>query len=269
MGGAGCRAAPVVLAVAVVCSACVASPPEPSGPPGRSTPSLASTSPTSTTPAAILPSRSVVPPAPAPTVSASSSAPAPPGSARSALAALPVKGRAPRTGYTRAQFGQAWSDTDRNGCDTRNDILRRDLTDVVLKPGTRGCVVLSGSLVDPYTGETVMFSRGVGSSRDVQIDHVVALSDAWQKGAQQLSAARREQFANDALELLAVDGAVNAAKGDSDAASWLPPLRGSRCAFVARQIAVKRAYALWVTVAERDAMARVLGSCPAQPLPSR
>jgi hypothetical protein len=191
-----------------------------------------------------------------------------PTSAVAALALLPVKGRAPRTGYSRAQFGQAWADVDRNGCDTRNDILRRDLTSVTLKPSTRDCVVLRGVLLDPYTGDTVDFVRGVSTSRDVQIDHVVALSDAWQKGAQQLSAARRTQLANDPLELLAVSGVVNAAKGDSDAASWLPPLRASRCSYVARQVAVKRRYALWVTAAERDAIARVLATCPSQRLPT-
>jgi len=191
-----------------------------------------------------------------------------PGTALAALATLPVKGRAPKTGYDRDLFGQAWADVDRNGCDTRNDVLRRDLVDVVLDARTGGCVVLTGLLADPYTGETVPFTRGVETSAEVQVDHVVALSDAWQKGAQQWDAATREAFANDPLNLLAVDGPTNAAKGDGDAATWLPPQRSVRCSYVARQVAVKAAYGAWVTSAERDAVARVLGDCPDEPLPT-
>ena len=125
-----------------------------------------------------------------------------------------MKGRAPKTGYSRAQFGPAWTDDvtvadGHNGCDTRNDILRRDLTDRVIKPGTRGCVVASGVLHDPYTGTAIVFTRGQGTSRAVQIDHVVALGDAWQTGAQRLSLPVRTDFANDPLNLLAVSGAAN------------------------------------------------------------
>jgi hypothetical protein len=189
------------------------------------------------------------------------------GTALAALAALPVKGRAPKTGYSRDQFGQAWADVDRNGCDTRNDVLRRDLTDVTLKAGTRGCLVLAGTLHDPYTGRTIAFVRGESTSAAVQVDHVVSLSDAWQKGAQQLSRTTRTAFANDPLNLLAVDGPTNSAKGDGDAATWLPPRKSFRCAFVARQVAVKAKYHLWVTAAERDAIARILGTCPTQALP--
>jgi hypothetical protein len=191
------------------------------------------------------------------------------GTALAALAAVPVKGRAPKTGYSRAQFGPAWSDVDRNGCDTRNDILARDLTGATVKPGTHGCVVLSGTLAEPYAGRTLVFQRGQATSSAVQIDHVVALSDAWQKGAQGWSADRRTAFANDPLNLLAVDGPLNEAKGDGDAATWLPPNRAYRCAYVARQVAVKRDYGLWMTQAEKDAIAAILGTCPTQPLPGR
>jgi Protein of unknown function (DUF1524)/Excalibur calcium-binding domain len=190
------------------------------------------------------------------------------GSARTILAAVAVKGRAPKAGYDRDRFGPAWSDVDRNGCDTRNDILRRDLDDVVLRAGTSGCLVLQGTLRDPYTGRTVSFVRGAQSSASVQVDHVVALSDAWQKGAQAWDAARRETFANDPLNLLAVDGPTNVAKGDGDAASWLPPDRGYRCAYVARQVAVKDNYGLWMTPAEKGAVQRVLAGCPTQGVPS-
>jgi hypothetical protein len=190
-----------------------------------------------------------------------------------ALAAIAVKGRAPKTGYGRRAFGPTWTDdTDRvfghNGCDTRNDILRRDLADVVLDPRTHGCVVLSGTLNDPYTGAEIDFVRGPATSARVQIDHVVSLSDAWQTGAQYWPEARRTQLANDPLDLLAVDGPANDAKRDSDAASWLPPNKPYRCAFVARQVAVKARYRLWMTRAEHDAIARVLTTCPQQPLPN-
>ena len=190
------------------------------------------------------------------------------GSALQALAEVEVKGRAPRTGYDRALFGPRWADTDRNGCDTRNDVLARDLTDETVEDGTRDCVVLSGTLADPYSGGTIAFRRGEDTSDDVQIDHVVALSDAWQKGAQGWDEARRTLFANDPLNLLAVDGRLNQQKGDGDAATWLPPNRSYRCAYVARQVAVKAAYDLWATQAEHDAMARVLSACPAEPVPA-
>ncbi len=180
--------------------------------------------------------------------------------ARTELDGLAVKGRAPRTGYDRDEFGPAWADVDRNGCDTRNDVLARDLTDLTFEDGTHDCVVLTGTLEDPYTDATIDFVRGPDSAR-VQIDHVVALSDAWQKGAQQWDAETRRQFANDPANLLAVDGPANNAKGDGDAATWLPPSTGYRCAYAVRQVRVKAAYGLWVTQAERDALDRQLDGC--------
>lgn len=176
------------------------------------------------------------------------------------LDGLEVKGRAPRTGYSRDEFGAAWADVDHNGCDTRNDVLARDLTDLTFKDGTQDCVVLTGTLDDPYGGGTIDFERGPDSAA-VQIDHVVALSDAWQKGAQQWDADTRREFANDPANLLAVDGGINQSKGDGDAATWLPPSTGFRCAYVVQQIRVKAAYGLWVTEAEADAMDRQLGTC--------
>lgn len=186
----------------------------------------------------------------------------PQGAAAESLASLVIKGRAPKTGYERSQFGDGWS---RVGvCDTRNIILNRDMTDV--KTDER-CRVLTGVLQDPYTGQKVVFQRGPDTSDDVQIDHVVALSDAWQKGAQQLTRERREEFANDPLNLLAVEGKANQDKSDADAATWLPPNKTFRCQYVARQIAVKSKYGLWVTQAEHDAIAGVLAQCPGQRLP--
>ena len=188
--------------------------------------------------------------------------------ASSVLSSLPVKGRAPKTGYTRAQFGQAWADVDRNGCDTRNDMLKRDLTNITYKVKTRDCVVLTGVLVDRYSGETINFVRGNVSSMEVQIDHVVALSNAWQTGAFKLTIKERTAFANDPMNLMAVKGRLNSQKGDGDAATWLPPLKSFRCDYVARQIAVKLKYKLWFTAPEKEAMVRILTSCPEKALPT-
>ena len=214
----------------------------------KPTPTPFDTSPTQTPENTVEPSSATTP-----TLEAS-------GDAATVLATLPVKGRAPKTGYRREEFGQRWRDIDRNGCDTRNDILNRDLTNKTWRENTRGCVVLSGILAEPYSGETRYFDKSQASA--IQIDHVVALSDAWQKGAQALSAEQRETLANDPLNLLAVDGRLNQQKSDGDAATWLPPNRSFRCTYVSRQIAVKAKYQLWVTPAERDAMARVLNVCP-------
>lgn len=179
------------------------------------------------------------------------------GTALAVLAGLEEKGRAPKTGYDRELFH--WrDDVDRNGCDTRNDMLRRDLTAITLKAGTDGCVVLTGTLDDPYGGETIAFDR---SDSEVDIDHVVALSDAWQSGAASWDDDTRRAFANDPLNLLAVDSGLNRQKGDGDAATWLPPAKDFRCEYVARQIAVKTKYELWVKPAEGDAMERVLKGC--------
>ena len=186
----------------------------------------------------------------------------------SIIEAQVTKGRAAKTGYTRAQFGQTWADVDRNGCDTRNDILKRDLTGQVYKEKTRECVVLSGTLIDPFSGETINFVRGNVSSMEVQIDHVVALSNAWQTGAIKLSIKDRTAFANDPMNLLAVKGRLNSQKGDGDAATWLPPLKSYRCDYVARQIAVKIKYKLWFTAPEKEAMVRILKSCPEKALPT-
>lgn len=177
------------------------------------------------------------------------------------LATLPIKGRAAQTGYARAEFGQTWLDVDRNGCDTRNDTLGRDLTDVV-RSGP--CKVLSGTLMDPYTGRVIDFQRGPGTSPIVQIDHVVSLSDAWQKGAQALTADQRATLANDPMNVLAVSADANVQKGDGDAATWLPENNAFRCEYIARQVSVKATYGLWVTQAEHDAMASVLGDCTTQ-----
>ena len=189
-------------------------------------------------------------------------------SSLSIIQAQVTKGRAPKTGYTRAQFGPEWADVDRNGCDTRNDILKRDLTNLVFKEKTKSCTVLSGTLIDPFSGETINFVRGNSTSMEVQIDHSVALSNAWQTGAFKLTADQRKAFANDPLNLMAVKGKLNLQKGDGDAATWLPPLKSFRCDYVSRQIAVKMKYNLWFTGPEKEAMIRILKSCPEKGMPT-
>jgi len=251
----------VLAAVLLGGAACSAPAPAASDHHVRPTASGAATQPTAA-PAA--PAAVTTAPSPKPTKAARPTRPVA-GSALAVLATLRVKGRAPMTGYHRiADFGAAWLDVDRNGCDTRDDILRRDLTD----PTGSGCHVLRGVLDDPYTGDVIDFVRGVGTSTAVQIDHVVSLGDAWQTGAQQLSEAKRVDLANDPINLLAVDGPTNERKGDGDAATWLPPNTAFRCTYVAHQVGVKKAYGLWVTAAEKAAMARVLRTCPAMRAPA-
>ncbi|MEU7642473.1 HNH endonuclease family protein [Streptomyces sp. NPDC039016] len=186
------------------------------------------------------------------------------GSALPALDSLDVKRPATKTGYARDRFGSAWADTDGNGCGTRDDILKRDLRGAAFRDAKK-CVVVSGTLPkDPYTGKSLSYQRGRST---VDIDHVVALSDAWQTGARQWPARKRVALANDPLNLIAVEASANRSKSDGDAADWLPPYAGYRCTYVARQVAVKKKYGLWVTRAEKDAMAKVLNSCPRQALP--
>lgn len=185
------------------------------------------------------------------------------------LETVPVKGWAPKTGYSRDQFGSPWTDNvnvefGHNGCDTRNDILRRDLSDVT----TRNCVVLSGVLHDPYTGKDVQFNREEGTDVLVQVDHVVPLLDAWETGAQQWDQAKRTEFANDPLDLLAVSGKANRKKKDGDVAKWLPSNPDFRCDYVTRVVKVKAKYGLWMIQAEHDEASRILTKCSSQALPS-
>ena len=184
--------------------------------------------------------------------------------ARRQLKQLQVRGWDRTTDFKRSQFGEAWSDDvnvefGHNGCNTRDDILRRDLQNLVVRPGT--CFAESGTLLDPYTGATIAFVRGPDTSSTVQIDHVVALADAWYKGARAWDPQRRLDFANDPRNLLAVGSQVNFDKAFRDAASWLPPNVAFRCDFVARQIEVKTAYGLWLADKEKQALAGVLAHC--------
>ena len=184
--------------------------------------------------------------------------------ARQRLGQLEVRGWDRTSDFKRYRFGKAWSDDvdvefGHNGCNTRDDILRRDLQNLVVRRGT--CYAQSGTLVDPYSGVTIDFVRSPETSKAIEIDHVVALADAWYKGARSWDPQRRLDFANDPRNLLAVSPKANFDKAFRDAASWLPPNEAFRCDFVARQIEVKAAYGLWLAAKEKKAMEAVLARC--------
>ena len=187
--------------------------------------------------------------------------------ARTALGSLPTRGFSPNVPkYDRNEFGKPWSDDvtvdgGHNGCDTRNDILARDLTDVEFKPAKRNCIVTKGKLNDPYTNTTIEFKRGRKSSDLIPIDHVVALGDAWYSGAYQWDADRRRNFANDPINLQATNRESNTQKSAKNAAEWLPPNTAYQCEYVGRQITIKSTYGLSVTPAEKNAMEKVLATC--------
>lgn len=173
---------------------------------------------------------------------------------------LEVKGRAPKTDYSREQFYSGWPNVD--GCSLRQRIIRREFGESAV---LEECNVVAGEFDEPYTGEHLKFSERKQISDRIQIDHVVALSDAWQKGAQNLSVDERYAVATDPLNLLAVDAAANKKKSDGDAATWLPPNKKFRCQYVARQVSVKYKYRLWVTEAEKNAITKILENCPKEP----
>jgi hypothetical protein len=199
---------------------------------------------------------------PSPSASPTAEQQAASGTALAALGLLAVKGRAPMTGYDRDRFGPAWLDADRNGCDTRNDVLREHLSAITVEDN--GCVVATGAYDDPYTGQRIDYRQGDGFLID--IDHVVSLGNAWATGAFAWDITKRAALANDPLNLLPADAGANRQKGDGDAATWLPSNKAFRCLYVSRQVAVKSKYDLWVTAPERAATERVLATCPAQPL---
>ncbi|WP_084129181.1 DUF1524 domain-containing protein [Demequina sp. NBRC 110055] len=224
----------------------------------------------SPTPVSSIPSASATAePSPSPSASRAEASPSPSassdaaGSAMAAVFALAVREAASSDGYSREQFGDGWVDVDRNGCSTRDDMLGERLKNIEI---SGSCTVTAGDLPDPFTGEWIHFERGGAS--EVDIDHLVALSAAWTTGAQDLTYSERVSFANDPLNLEPVDAGENRSKGDDDASEWLPPEADFRCEYVARQVAVKAKYSLWVTPAELDAMVDVLETCPDQELPA-
>ena len=176
------------------------------------------------------------------------------------LEKIEVKGRAPKTGYSREEFYSGWPTVD--GCSLRQKIIKREFGDSAVLDG---CNVMAGEFEEPYTGEYKKFSSREEISKGIQIDHVVALSDAWQKGAQYLEREKRYEIATDPLNLLAVDAVANEKKSDGDAATWLPSNKRFRCQYVARQVSVKYKYGLWVTEAEKTAISNILINCPQEP----
>lgn len=179
--------------------------------------------------------------------------------ARQLLDRVPVKGRAPKTGYERDRFGSGWATV--RGCDMRNRILARDLVDVTYRPGTRNCVVATGTLHDLYTGATVPFTKGERTSTLVQIDHRYPLALAWQQGAQAWTEDRREQFANDPTNLQAVEGEINQEKGASGPGSWLPPNKGYRCQYVTAFVEVAHRWQLSMNPGDHRMAQTVLDRC--------
>jgi hypothetical protein len=189
-----------------------------------------------------------------------------PTAAAAALAALPVAEKASLDGYERGcgegegcVFGPAWADVDRNGCDQRNDVLHRDLTEVQVREGTHDCVVVAGVLDDPYTGQTVTFVKA--EAAEVPIDHVVPLAAAWVQGAAGWPAEERQAFANDLNNLMATTRSENSAKGDSTADEWVPSDPAYGCSYATVVVTVKSRYALAVTPAESTALQSLLATC--------
>jgi hypothetical protein len=179
------------------------------------------------------------------------------------LSQLTVAPESHSDSYERSAFGQRWKDVDRNGCGQRDDVLARDLVGAQKR---NSCVVVAGTLTDPYTGERVQFAKA--RADDVQIDHRVSLADAWRSGAWQWTEDERERFANDLANLIATAGDVNQSKSDHDAATWLPVGAARRCEFARDVVAVKAAYRLAVDQAEASALSRALSGCPATATPT-
>jgi Protein of unknown function (DUF1524) len=175
--------------------------------------------------------------------------------AREELADLRVSAPGGDAGYARDRFGQRWADTDHNGCDTRNDILGRDLDDVT-KRGR--CVVVGGRLDDPYTGRNMTFIKA--EAAQVQIDHIYPLALSWRMGAADWSEDRRTDFANDRDNLLAVWGRPNGQKGDSGPAEWRPR-RAYQCTYAIKFVDVAAEYDLSITGADHDALEVMLDRC--------
>lgn len=180
---------------------------------------------------------------------------------RALVAKIPATPKTSLPTYVRAAFGPAWADTDRNGCDQRNDVLARDMTAIVYKAGTHNCVVLRGTLADAYTGKTIDFTRGQNTSEAVQIDHLVPLGWAWQHGASSWTESAREKLATDLNNLQAVDGPTNGSKSDQGPATWVPPEANYDCLYVTRFAYVVSSYHLTLDAEDRSAIDQVLGTC--------
>lgn len=170
--------------------------------------------------------------------------------------------------YRRDAFGESWTDETtapggHNGCDTRNDILDRDLIDKTYVAISR-CpdAVATGILLDPYTNATVDFTRGEQTGAEVQIDHLVPLALAWDLGARNWTDEMRVRFANDPANLLAVAGDANQDKGDKPPALWMPPNEAFHCQYAMQFIAVLKGYGLPVDAQSAPVLRDAAGTCP-------
>ncbi|WP_067860654.1 HNH endonuclease family protein [Nocardia shimofusensis] len=163
-------------------------------------------------------------------------------------------------------FGSAWNDDydgpqGHDGCDTRNDVLAAQLAQARFRAGTRECVVVSGVLLDPYTGDRVEFRKE--NAREIQIDHVYPLAAAWDMGASGWPMDERVRFANDTVRnLLATTASANQAKGDDTPADWLPPRAENHCFYAGKYLTVAVAYDLPVTAADNAVLHDIARDCP-------
>lgn len=180
--------------------------------------------------------------------------------AEAAVATLRIVEPLPLDDYDRDFFGPAWQKLEPHPCDTRNEVLETWLTDLTMGENHE-CSVESGSFIDPYTGHYIEFFRGPETSAEVHIDHVVALADAWRKGASQWSSSAAQAFANDPLNLIPTQGWVNEEKGADDAAEWMPHNEGFWCFFAVQQVLVKDKYDIGVSDAELAELESALGTC--------
>lgn len=163
--------------------------------------------------------------------------------------------------YNRAYFGKPWEDVDKNKCDTRNDILKRDLTQITYKYSNNNCIVKTGILKDPYSNETINFTQGYNTSLEVQIDHVIPLAQSWREGAYKWSDEKRVEFANDPDNLLAVKGSLNSSKSDKEITSWQPPYKNYLCTYVEKQIKIKIKYNLETDKKEFATFKNIIKTC--------
>ncbi|KAF2743874.1 secreted protein-like protein [Sporormia fimetaria CBS 119925] len=174
-------------------------------------------------------------------------------SAKSLLSGLTVAAQGPQTGYSRDLFPH-WITPSGTSCNTRETVLKRDGTNVVTDAA---CASTSGSWYSPFDGATW------SAASDVDIDHMVPLSNAWKSGAANWSASKRQQFANDLTnpQLIAVTDDVNQAKGDKGPEAWKPPRTAYYCTYAKMWVKVKSVYGLTITSSEKSALTSMLNTC--------
>ncbi|MFD4659636.1 DUF1524 domain-containing protein [Kitasatospora sp. NPDC058444] len=172
--------------------------------------------------------------------------------ARDELADLPVSEPHSMDGYSRAKFPH-WA-LQYGTCDTREVVLERDGQDVAQDDQ---CHAVSGVWTSPYDGKTFT------NSKDLDVDHLVPLANAWRSGADLWDTKTRKAFANDLVDpqLVAVSAASNRAKADKGPEAWRPPLRSYWCTYSRAWVHMKSLYHLNVTASEQQALADMLDTC--------